>query len=176
MNRGVKPKRFHVRIKSDASIYPFEGQRKTTTHTTVRFPSQCSKCLGTRDLTFYTTKWKHTYYGARTKVTQKAKINVPICRSCLNSLKSGVRASYERRLAISGPIWLVALLLALTFKSLELSLIIAVLGIVPILFLCYIIIPKERINWPVKLMGQNDFSFENETYAKMFASANGVSL
>jgi hypothetical protein len=87
---------------------------------------------------------------------------------------SGIRIPFKRRFTITGLIWLGILLLAYMLKvSLGYSVLALSFGTVPIYFLYYIIRPQGRINWPVKLKGQNDFSFENETYAKMFVSANG---
>ena len=176
---GVYRRRFNVRIKSDDSMFLFGERRRGTTHTMVSFPSQCPRCLGTRDLTSYTTNWKYNYsagskWGTSTYVTQKAVTNVPICRTCLNSLVSGIRIPFKRRFAITGLIWLGILLLAYMLKaSLGYSAIVLGFGTVPIYFLYYLIRPQGLIDWPVKLESQNNFSFENETYARMFASANG---
>jgi hypothetical protein len=175
----VHRKRFTVRIKSNAPEFPY---RKGTTLTTVNFPSLCPKCLGTGDLTKYTTKWQSRYSAGYDKwsmtskyVTQKERVDVPICRSCLNSLVSGIRTPFKRRFAITGLILLGILLLAYVRNAPpELSIALALIfGAMPAYFLHYIIRPQGLIKWPVKLTGQEEFSFENETYAMMFVSANG---
>jgi hypothetical protein len=175
----VHRKWFTVRIKSDAPEFSY---RKGRTLTTVRFPSSCPKCLGTKDLTTYTTKWQARSLAGYDKwtrtskyVTQKARVGIPICRPCLNSLMSEIRTPFKRRLAITGLIWLGILLLAYMRNAPpEFSVVFAlVFGLVPAYFLYYIIRPQGIMKWPVKLPGQDKFSFENETYAKMFASANG---
>jgi len=72
---------------------------------TIKFPSLCPKCLRKTDLTSYKSKWKTTYLkDPLTKVTKKAEIEIPICKSCKRALLKEARISIAKIFAIAAPI------------------------------------------------------------------------
>jgi hypothetical protein len=142
----------------------------------VHFPSMCPQCLGRTDLTTYASKWKTEYRQGTMKVTEKAQINVPICKSCKKTLLGETRKKYAKYFAISAPICWGLLSLILSFYhpaawGLE-FLFVIFLAFAPLYSLYYTMLPHSEVKWPVKLVSQNLFSIENETYSKLFEAAN----
>jgi len=144
---------------------------------TVNFPSLCPKCLGKTDLTTYTAKWEGKHIeGYNTLVTRKVQVNVPICKSCKASLLSATRKKNSVSFAIFTPLcWglLYVLLIfgAATWGSIT-ALFLALLAGMPAAALWFIIEPSKQVNWPLKIVGLNVFSIENNAYAFLFKAAN----
>lgn len=145
---------------------------------TVNFPSLCPECLGKTDLTSYTSKWETSYLGdSLTKITEKAKIKIPICRSCKRALLRDARILFVKLFAVVAPICWGILYIILVIFDVEIAgdwgaLLVIVLGGTPLLVLYWIISPHGQIGWPVTLENPNTFSFTNETYAKLFEDTN----
>lgn len=149
---------------------------------TIKFPSLCPKCLGKTDLTSYKSKWENTYLkDPLTKVTEKVQIKIPICRSCKRALLKETRIFFLKILAVVAPIcWGILSLLLLFNVRLEALgdwgvVLLIGLALIPPYFLYLIIRPHGQVEWPVKIGYGGAFSFENETYAKLFEAANHAS-
>jgi len=158
-----------------------KGQRRVPVSSNlVNFPSLCPKCLEKADLTTYTLKWEKKYLkNSYTGVTEKAQVNVPICNSCKSSLMATTRKENVKFFAILTPIiWglvyiCIAFFGAANWPGMGVTILI-VFAMVPIATLWFVIEPSSQVKWPVKLADTNVFSFENETYAMLFSTANPI--
>ncbi len=145
----------------------------------VNFPKMCPKCLEKTDLTNYNLKWEKNYRKAGLKVTEKAKIDVPICKSCKDTLIATARKENAKFAAIFTPISWGLLYVLLTFfgaanwTGIPLVFLILLAG-APIVGFYYILSPSSTANWSIKFAGKNVFSIENSAYAALFRVANGT--
>ena len=138
---------------------------------TIRFPPVCPKCLGTADLTTYTTKWR------------KEKIKIPICRTCRRTTTWKTR----RQLAIVFAVWA-----PICWGTLVVLIVLDVLidiimrlgfpwGLFPVLMLIgtplyalyQLLFPGKEIAWPVTVEEPGDvIAMENGAYAPFLSDAN----
>jgi hypothetical protein len=146
----------------------------------VNFPSMCPKCLEKTNLTTYTLKWEGKHLeGTMTRVTEKAQVNVPICKSCKRTLMNTAMKGNAKAFAIITPICWGLLYILLSFFGAANwgswgALFLVLLGGIPLAVLWTVLEPSKQVNWPIKLEGLNVFSVENETYAALFAAANRI--
>ena len=138
--------------------------------------------MGKTDLTTYNLKYEKKYLKNNyTRVTEKVQINVPICKSCKNSLKTSTSKENAKYFAIFSPIIWAFVYVCFSFfgaanwPSIGITILI-VLAMSPIGMLWLVIDPSSTIKWPVKLVDTNVFAFENKTYATLFSAANPYNI
>jgi hypothetical protein len=148
----------------------------------INFPSACPKCLEKADLATYTLKYEKKYLkNSYTGVTEKVQVNVPICKSCKQTLLATARKENAMLSAISTPIlWglvyvCFSFLGAANWHSFWVTILLVLAG-TPVVAIWFVIKPESsrQVKWPVKLVGTSVFSFENEIYAKLFSNANPI--
>jgi hypothetical protein len=144
----------------------------------VRFPSLCPMCLRKDDLTNYTLKWNKRYREKGVlEVTEKAQVNVPICKNCKDTLTRKARKENALFFAILAPIFWGGLYALLLFANAASwtgfgILLLFFMAFIPAVFLWVTIEPSSTVKWPIKFADMNTLQFENGQYAILFRAAN----